>query len=405
MKHVLFLQSPLGNFFNYLASHFSEQEHRTYKINLNGGDKVYAGADHQFDYSGTTADWGKYLISFIDEHSISDLVVYGDCRFYHRIAITVAKAKGLNVWCFEEGYLRAGFITLEQYGCNANSPLILNAERIKSVEAQPVKSKLLVGSTFKKRLWYAFRYYVNLKLAEKKFSNYVHHRPWSSWQECGFWLNNFKQKLMSKCIDPLIKMKVFNSFEQKFFLLPLQVQVDYQLRQHSPFNSVEEVIESTIISFAKYANKDEALLIKHHPQDRGFFNYQKLIKTLALQHKLNGRVFYVHDVALPAIYRHAKGVVTVNSTVGISALIHGLPTITLGEAIYDIDGITYQNGLDSFWQADFVMDKDLFDKFHTYLQQETQLSGDFYKDTGPLIANAYKKIIDQENQARLLMAG
>ncbi|QBY03535.1 capsular biosynthesis protein [Thalassotalea sp. HSM 43] len=392
MKNVLFLQSPLGTFFKYMANHFSTHGHKTFKINFNGGDRVYAGADHQFDYQGKTADWGKYIMSFIDEHNISDLVLYGDCRFYHRVAITVAKAKGIKVWCFEEGYLRAGFITLEQDGCNAYSTLNCSLDTIQSTVAKPVKSEVQVGPTFKKRLWYAVRYYIAATLTQNEFPHYEHHRPWSSWQECCFWLNNFKQKLTSKVKDIGVKRHVFRKFDQKFFLLPLQVQVDYQLREHSPFSSVEEVIKHVVISFAKNANKAEALLIKHHPQDRGFFNYRKLIKRLALQHNLMDRVFYVHDVNLPDIYRHAKGVVTVNSTVGISSLIHHLPTMTLGKALYDIEGITYQGSLNDFWTSNFTVDEELFAKFHSHVQQQTQIPGDFYKGRRRLIDRVYDVI-------------
>ncbi|MDN3651805.1 capsular biosynthesis protein [Thalassotalea ponticola] len=392
MKHVLFLQSPLGTFFKHLANHFSVRGHKTFKINFNGGDRVYAGADHQFDYQGTSADWGRYLISFIEQHNITDLALYGDCRFYHRVAITVAKAKGLRVWCFEEGYLRAGFVTLEQDGCNAYSSLNRSVDVIKSTKAMPVKSNVQVGPTFKKRLWYAVRYYVNTTLKQKEFPHYEHHRPWTSWQECGFWLNNFKQKVISRITDPAVKRKVFRQFDKRFFLLPLQVQVDYQLREHSPFSSVAEVIEHVIISFAKHADKNDALLIKHHPQDRGFCNYQSLIHKLAGQHNLKNRVYYVHDVNLPDIYRHAKGVVTVNSTVGISALIHHLPTITLGKAMYDIEGITYQGKLDQFWTSGFQVDQALFAKFHSYVQQQTQIPGDFYKGRRPLINQVYDVI-------------
>ena len=45
----------------------------------------------------------------------------------------------------------------------------------------------------------------------------------------------------------------------------------------------------------------------------------------------------------------ARGVVTVNSTVGLWALRAGRPVITLGDAIYDIDGLTFRGGLDAFW--------------------------------------------------------
>ena len=47
----------------------------------------------------------------------------------------------------------------------------------------------------------------------------------------------------------------------------------------------------------------------------------------------------------------ACGAVTVNSTAGLGAIEMGLPTIVLGEAIYDMPGLTHQSALDAFWTA------------------------------------------------------
>ncbi|QDP01937.1 capsule biosynthesis protein [Thalassotalea sp. PS06] len=392
MKHILFLQSPLGTFFKHLAQHFSSQQHCTYKINLNGGDRVYAWADKVYDYTGLAKDWSDYLNAFYKEHKITDIVVYGDCRYYHSVAISLAKACGIKVWCFEEGYLRAGFVTLEENGCNANSELDLDLVKINNTDAKTVKSTANVGPTFKKRLWYGFRYYVEYQRQNKSFINYIHHRPWTSWQECFFWLSNFRQKWSSMLVDRLTKRKLISKHRGNIYLLPLQVRVDFQLRQHSPFASVEEVIKQVIHSFATNSEKDKVLVIKHHPQDRGFISYQKLIKGLTSFYKLEGRVFYVHELNLPKVYPYLRGVVTVNSTVGLSSLLHSIPTIALGSALYDLPGTTFQGSLDDFWKSSYRVNSKFFAKFHTYLMQETQLSGDFYTERQQLLTLCYQKM-------------
>jgi capsular polysaccharide export protein len=45
----------------------------------------------------------------------------------------------------------------------------------------------------------------------------------------------------------------------------------------------------------------------------------------------------------------ARGLVCVNSTSATLALARGIPVCTIGEAIYDMDGLTHQGHLDSFW--------------------------------------------------------
>ncbi|MFT6924629.1 MAG: capsular polysaccharide export protein [Psychromonas sp.] len=395
MSHILFLQGPLGPFFKKFAHYASAQGHQTYKINFNGGDRHYGWADHEFDYVDSYEMWHSYLSAFVKKHHIARIVVYGDCRFYHKVAKQVTVESGIKFWAWEEGYLRAGFVTLEKEGCNANSSLFNDAESFKKVKAQNIKSSLSVGPTFARRTWFAFCYYTFLHFSKNTFAHYHHHRPWTPIQEPAFWLKGFAQKWVSKLTDPRRYKKIVEQYSGKLYLLPLQVEVDFQLRDHSRFSSVAQVVSEVMHSFALHADNDQALLIKHHPQNRGFAHYGKLIAQLADELNLNGRVLYGHDFHLPDVYLHAAGVVTVNSTVGISALVHHLPTVVLGRAIYDIEGITYPNKLDDFWQDDFKVDRKLFEKFRTYLCQQSQISGDFYKKSEKLIEIAYPRISDK----------
>lgn len=394
MSNILFLQGPLGPFFKKFAQYASAQQHQTFKINFNGGDKYYAGADHQYDYVDKPEEWHAYLSEFIKVNRIDCVVVYGDCRFYHKVAKQVTIEVGIDFWAWEEGYLRAGFVTLEKGGCNANSSLFQDSEGFVNAQPQIIKGAISIGSTFRLRAQFAINYYLRLHSANKFFKHYYHHRPWNTREEALFWLKSFKQKGVSTFIDPKRYQAFVKQYDKQLFLLPLQVEVDFQLRDHSRFDSVAEVITEVMHSFAAGAAKEQALLIKHHPQNRGFVDYGQLINRLTQQLNLQGRVLYGHNFNLPDVYHHAKGVVTVNSTVGLSALLRHLPTVVLGKAIYDIEGITYSAHLDRFWQDDFTPDKVLFAKFRTYLCQQSQVSGDFYKQSERLIENAYHSRFD-----------
>ncbi len=393
MIRVLFLQGPLGTFFKKTAQYLHAQNHETYKINFNGGDSCFAWAKQVDDFTGKPEQWSTYLIEYIDKYKIDKIIVYGDCRFYHQEAAKVAKQLGVDFWVCEEGYLRAGFVTFEQGGCNANSLLDRSYQAITESNDQPIISDQQVGNTFLYRTIVASYYYWQVRQNTKKFSHYQHHRPWVWWQEALFWFGNFKQKFISDVIDP-IALKVFTKkYHQQYFLLPLQVEVDFQMRQHSRFNSVKESIRYTLESFAKHANKDDALLIKHHPQARGFVHYGKFIKTLCKELAITERVLYVHQANLPNIYHSCKGVVTVNSTVGLSAVLHALPTITLGEAIYDLPELTFQGELADFWQSAFQVNEEYFQLFQGYLQHKTQTQGDFYKPSDKFISRIAQQIM------------
>jgi capsular polysaccharide export protein len=403
MKRTLFLQGPLGSFFKQVAQYFHTKNHQTFKINFNGGDRYYAWADQIDDYTDTPEQWSEYLTLYIKQHKINAIIVYGDCRFYHVVAAKVAKRLNVDFWVCEEGYLRAGFVTFEKHGCNANSRLNLTPSHIETTNYQVVISSQQMGNTFLQRAIAASLYYWQKEQYKKKFKRYRHHRPWSWLQETLNWLNNFKQKFISAWFDPLALKRFNKKYHKQFFLVPLQVNIDFQITEHSPFANIEESIRYTIESFALHANKNDALLIKHHPQARGFIHYGKLIKELCQQFNISERVLYIHKAHLPTIYHYCKGVVTVNSTVGLSAILHHLPTITLGKAIYNIPGLTYQDPLDQFWQSGFQVNDDLFQQFHGYLQAQTQIEGDFYKPSHGFISKVFNKVT-LEKTAKILLA-
>ncbi|TLM79528.1 capsular biosynthesis protein [Microbulbifer harenosus] len=379
MSGVLFLQGPLGPFFARCARHFSAQGVETHKINFNGGDRYYGWADHCVDYTGGPAGWPEYLYGYLRRNHIRAVVVYGDCRYYHREARAVCKQLGIVFWAFEEGYLRPDFVTLEQGGVNAFSGVDWTRDAIEQYRPHGRKSPLKVGMTFWQRAWFAICYYVAARILSYRFPNYRHHRPRTWWQEAGCWLRSFYRKGLYRISERRFTEALLRNHSGKYFLYPLQTADDFQIREHSDVDSLQASIGEVIASFAGHAAETDVLVIKHHPMDRGFCHYGKLIRRKAREHGVGERVVYCHDLHLPTLLDHAKGLVTVNSTVGISALLHGVPTITLGRALYDIAGLTHQGELADFWQHPQPVDIELFRAFRTYLYELTQLDGSFFR--------------------------
>ncbi len=75
--------------------------------------------------------------------------------------------------------------------------------------------------------------------------------------------------------------------------------------------SIEHFIDETILSFANHARAKSYLVFKHHPMDRGYKNYSKLINDLSQKYHVEGRVLYVHDTHLPVLLRKALGCITI----------------------------------------------------------------------------------------------
>ena len=173
--------------------------------------------------------------------------------------------------------------------------------------------------------------------------------------------------------------KATNEWSGDFFLVPLQLHCDFQIT-HSQYESIPAFIEEVLETFAKHGPSDTRLLVKHHPLDRAYRDYTQLLDRLARRFGIQGRVHYIHDQHLPTLLKHARGVVTMNSTVGTSALYHGAPTKVMGRAIYNIPGLTYQGSLANFFCEICKVDEELFKAFNRWMREHNQINGSFYKE-------------------------
>ncbi|MFH7566169.1 capsule biosynthesis protein [Oceanimonas smirnovii] len=379
MKSALLLQGPLGPFFQHFSRFLSEQGVSVHKIHFNGGDSCWPCRGENIHYTGSLPEWRNFLHSYISKNEIDTVFCYSDCREYHAIARIYCQSHNIRFFVFEEGYLRPHYITLEQHGVNAHSPWYGKlAQALPKQSPERVHHEFDIKANFKRRIYFAIRYYCSMYCYRWRFRHYAHHRHRPYWQEGIAWLKGWYTKYTHTAHDRGLLQTLADNYSKHIFLVPLQVADDFQIREHSSFNNVAESIQHIIESFAEHASSEDVLLLKHHPMDRGYTNYRKLIHSLAIQHGITGRVFYGYELPLPEIYRHCKGVVTVNSTVGMSALLHHVPTITLGKALYDVPGLTSQCTLDEFWQAPQPVSDDLFKRLRAFLLKHTQLNGSFY---------------------------
>ena len=73
--------------------------------------------------------------------------------------------------------------------------------------------------------------------------------------------------------------------------------------------------------------------------------------------------------------QNARGLVCVNSTSATLALENGTPVCTLGEAIYNIEGLTHQGHLDSFWSHPSSPEPGLYSAFRRVLVDRCLVRG------------------------------
>ncbi|ECQ8788269.1 capsule biosynthesis protein [Campylobacter coli] len=377
-KTVLLLQGPVGTFFHRLAIKMKKNKTKVFKLNFNGGDFLFypSGKRCKCDEK----DLENFYENFFKEKKIDAIVMYNDCRLIHAKAIKVAKELGIGIWIFEEGYLRPYCITFEKDGVNANSFLPRDKNFYFSWNISIKESIKEIPGGFKFMAFSTFLYWFFSFLLAPFFNNKLHHRTLYPF-EFLFWFRSLYRKYLYKFTEKKLNQKIY-SLEKKYFLAILQVYNDTQIKHHYK-KSIEEFIEELILSFANHARAKSYLVFKHHPMDRGYRNYSKLINGLSQKYHVEGRIFYVHDTYLPTLLKNALGCITINSTVGLSAILEGCPTKVCGNAFYNFEGLAYPKKLQFFWREAhaYKPNPSLVINFKNYLLNTNQFNGNFYKNS------------------------
>ncbi|MFL6621229.1 MAG: capsule biosynthesis protein [Sulfurifustis sp.] len=377
-EQILLLQGPMGAFFRRFTEWLEQHGADVWKINLNGGDWFFYPYGNVVDFRGPRQDWPDYLRRFLIERRIARVYLYNDCRPYHRLAIETCRQLRIPVMVFEEGYIRPDYVTLEQGGVNAFSSVPRDPHfYLRRLHSDEPARAPACASFFEMALSAALYYTFGL-LFRWYYPHYEHHRSFNPFSEGAKWLLAGARKLLYRPRDRQLTRRLTQELRRRYFLVPLQTCVDSQLRIHSNYADTRDFIHEVLSSFAEHAPKDTLLVFKHHPMDRGHRHYGKFIRDSAAAKGIEERVYYGHDLHLPSCLDHARGVVLINSTVGLSALLHGVPLKVMGDAFYDIEGLTCQRPLEDFWKKPGTISPQLHRKFRNYLITTTQLNGSFY---------------------------
>ena len=392
-KNILLLQGPVGFFFKKLDKIFRAKGAKTYRIGLNAGDEFFSYRDNYTSYKGKPQGWEGFIVSYLKEHAIDKVFLFGDCRYYQSLLISESNTLGVEVFVFEEGYLRPHYITLEKHGVNDYSRIPRYPEFYKKIKLIDLPAPKFSTPNPVCNWSIVIAYYFVARLLNFRYPHYRHHRNFSATEEFFFGIRSLLRKVIYTHRDKKLLSVIQNELSNQYFFVPLQTHNDFQILQHSGYGSIEKFIIEVLESFASQANEKDLLMFKHHPIDRGRKNYKEFILQQAEELGMTKRVIVVHDLPLPICLKHAKGTITINSTVGLSSILKGIPTITLGKAIYNIEGLTNKHlNLNKFWTDYTKPDHKLALKFRQYIIKTTQLNGNFFGGM-PDVSERFKLII------------
>lgn len=277
----------------------------------------------------------------------------------------------------EEGYVRPGFVTMELGGVNGFSRTMSLYSWQPDAPGMTVQTQKPRSSEhqFRQMAWFACRHYWAMHWGLQASRHYRHHKSTSIWHHSHYWVWSLLKKNLHL---PRDNSRVKWLSNQTYFFVPLQHDGDSQIVHHSPFEENTEFIITVLRSFAHHAPLDALLVFRQHPHSRGGRGHGRLIRSLAAELGVGHRVVHLVEGHTPTIVTQARGVVVINSTVGLQALMRHKPLMVLGDALYDRPGLSFQGELHRFWADCPAPDAEQADAFLRSLIALTQAPCNVY---------------------------
>ncbi|MCF8466579.1 MAG: capsular biosynthesis protein [Sneathiella sp.] len=382
-RTFLFLQGPISPFFPEIADELEKRGHTALRINLCFGDFLFWRRSGATNYRRSKKAWPCFIRQYLMQNKITDVILLGEQRDYHKSAIAAAKKLGITVVATDFGYLRPDWITLEKDGMSGSSLFPKKPADIRNLAQQvpDIEFKHLYEDSFWTMAVWDIIYHISSLLFHLLYPGYRTHQLHNPiLVYIGTGLRLLKNKRVNSDSDVIIK-KLYEA-NASYFVFPLQMATDFQIRAYSPYPDFSSGIEEVISSFAKASPAKTMLVIKIHPLDPGLVNWAKKAQKIARRYGLEDRIIFLHGGNLDRLLRRAKGVVTINSTVGLWALRAGCPVKILGQAIFDVEGLVDQKPLSEFWNSPAPPNTGLCADFLKALAGTIQIQGVFYKRPG-----------------------
>ncbi|RAP41871.1 hypothetical protein BYZ73_07925 [Rhodovulum viride] len=385
-RRFLMLQGPHGPFFDRLARGLRGTGAEVWRAGFNRGDAAFWSDPASYiAVTDPPEAWPATLAGLLDRLAITDLAVYGDTRPCHAAAIAAARARGLAVHVFEEGYLRPAWITCERDGANGNSPLMrlsLGDMAAGMPEGAPLPGPLSDRwGNLRAHIGYGALYHGLVLLPSRRYCSFRPHRGLPVGREFALHLRRLAALPLLAPRRMLTTRKIRRG-GFRYYVVLLQLAHDANFLHHGPFATMTGFLEQVIAAFAEGAPRGHHLVFKAHPLEDARIPLGPEIARIAGAAGLADRVHLVDGGRLARLLAGATGAVTVNSTAGPYAIWRGLPLCALGAAVYGKPGLVSDRPLAAFFAAPDPPDRAAFELFRRYLLATSQIPGDYYTREG-----------------------
>lgn len=410
-RTFLFLQGPHGPFFHRLGRMLEAAGAAVWRVGFNKGDEAFWFNTQNFiPFTDPPTDWPARFEALIDEKSVTDIVLYGDTRPIHAQAVARAKALGLGVHVFEEGYLRPYWVTYERGGTNGHSRLMEMGvaqmrDALTGLDLELPEAPAQWGD-MRQHMFYGAAYHYFVFLRNRRYRNFRPHRAVTVTQEFRLYLRRLLT-LPYTALERAIATWRITHGGFPYHLCLLQLEHDASFQMHSPFASMTEFLDVAITGFASGAPKHHHLVLKAHPLEDGRAPLRQEIRRLARKAGVEDRVHFVRGGKLAGLLNTARSAVTVNSTAAQQVLWRGLPLKVFGEAVYNKPEFVSTQSLADFFTSPTRPDSQAYRDYRHYLLETSQIPGGFYSARGrrQLLRQVVDMMLTREDPYDALTSG
>jgi len=410
-RRFLFLQGPHGPWFHQLGRMLQAAGAQVWRVGFNRGDRAFWPSSASFiPYRGTVEDWPEACAALLAAQGITDLVLYGDTRPIHAHAITAARASGLTVHVFEEGYLRPYWVSYERGGANGHSRLMdLSVVQMQHALARAdmdMPDAPARWGDMRQHMFWGALYHWFVLTGFWDYRNFRPHRALSVGQEFLLYCKRLTLLPFHAIERRLATFRITHG-GFPYHLVILQLEHDASFQRHSSFRSMTEFLAMVMEGFAKGAAPHHHLVFKAHPLEDGRVPVAREIRRLARNHGLIGRVHFVQGGKLAQLLNHARSAVTVNSTAGQQVLWRGLPLKCFGAAVYAKPEFVSAQPLDQFFAQPTRPDTRAYRDYRHFLLETSQVAGGFYSARGrrELLRQVVDMMLQSEDPYEALQSG
>lgn len=171
-----------------------------------------------------------------------------------------------------------------------------------------------------------------------------------------------------------------NNLPEHYIFVPFQVNTDSQVVMFSPWiRNMFDLVQKFKVAHQELGAKMPCIVFKPHPACEQ--DYSELIDTL---NEDSSPLRIVSDIPTPVLIHHADAVCTINSSVGMEAILMNKKLLVLGNAFYDIPGIAINaENHDALCQAlielsTWVPDRPLRIRFLQHLREYHIIPGSWH---------------------------